>query len=84
MLCSAARVFFRESADSHTPWIALNPSQIHKHNLEANQNKNKCLVSNFLEKLKSPALSPTCFAWEKVREISICCRNCSQGSLEGS
>ena len=26
-----------------------------------------------------PRFSPTCFARRKVREISICCRNCSQG-----
>ena len=30
--------------------------------------------------LNLPRFSPTCFAQRKVREISKCCRNCSQGS----
>ena len=37
-------------------------------------------MCNFYNKLKIPILFPTCFARRKVREIIICCRNCSQGS----
>ena len=33
--------------------------------LEANQNKNNCLLSNFLDKLKSPALFSHLFRSEK-------------------
>ena len=61
----------------------LSSKQICTRRLEGDQNKNNCLVINFYDKLKSPTLFPTCFARRevrKVREIPICCINCSQGS----
>ena len=42
--------------------------------LEANQNKKNCLVSNFYNNLKFPALFAVQNRWEKTREISICRR----------
>ena len=38
------------------------------------------LVSNFYNKLKFPHFFPCETSGRKAREISICCRNCSQGS----
>ena len=43
----------------------LSNLQIFQTILEANQNKNNCLVSNFLDKLKSPALFSHLFRTEK-------------------
>ena len=54
--------------------------------LEANQNKNSCLALWAISSTNwnLPLFSPTCFARRKVREISIWCRNCSQGSCSYS
>ena len=47
--------------------------------LEGKLNKNNYLLSNFNTIFKFPALFSVQKRWEK-REISICCRNYSQGS----
>ena len=51
--------------------------------LEENQNKNICLVNNFYISTTNwnfARFSSACLARRKVREISICFRNYSQGS----
>ena len=43
----------------------LNRIKLEMSKLEANQNKNNCLVSNFLDKLKFPALFFLRNRWDK-------------------